>query len=45
MDSIKWIQKWFFEQCNGDWEHGDGIQIETLDNPGWSVSISIENTK
>jgi ribA/ribD-fused uncharacterized protein len=21
-------------QCNGDWEHGDGIKIDTLDNQG-----------
>ncbi len=39
-----WLQAWFVEQCNGDWEHGDGITIETLDNPGWSVKINIEDT-
>lgn len=44
METLKWIQTWFFEQCDGDWEHGYGIQIETLDNPGWRVFISMENT-
>ncbi|MDJ0333558.1 immunity 53 family protein [Planococcus sp. S3-L1] len=44
METLKWIQQWFFEQCDGDWEHGYGIQFETLDNPGWSVKVSVENT-
>lgn len=30
--------------CNGDWEHSYGIAIETLDNPGWMVSIEIQDT-
>lgn len=44
MKTLKWIQKWFVEQCDGDWEHGHGIQLETIDNPGWSVKINVENT-
>lgn len=44
MGTLSWIQKWYFEQCNGDWEHGYGIRIDTIDNPGWSVMISIEDT-
>jgi hypothetical protein len=44
MGTLKWIQKWYFEQCNGDWEHGYGIRIDTVDNPGWSVMISVEDT-
>lgn len=43
METLKWIQKWFLDQCDGDWENGYGIQIETLDNPGWSVKINVEN--
>ncbi|WP_345239176.1 immunity 53 family protein [Pontibacillus salipaludis] len=44
MGLLKWIQTWYFEQCNGDWEHGYGIRIDTIDNPGWSVMINIEDT-
>jgi hypothetical protein len=44
MGTLSWIQKWYFEQCDGDWEHGYGIRIETIDNPGWSVIICVENT-
>jgi len=40
-----WLQKWFFNQCDGDWEHGNNIHITTLDNPGWSISINLENTE
>jgi hypothetical protein len=42
---IEWLQQWYIEQCNGDWEHEFGISIETIDNPGWLVSIDLSNTK
>lgn len=42
---IKWLQDWYFENCNGDWEHTYGITIETLDNPGWQLKICLEDTK
>ncbi|WP_108670407.1 immunity 53 family protein [Peribacillus acanthi] len=44
MGTLKWIQKWYLEQCNDDWEQGYGIRINTIDNPGWSVMISVEDT-
>lgn len=44
MDALTWLQKWFVNQCDGDWEHYNNIKIETLDNPGWSVRIRVENT-
>ena len=43
--TIKWIEEWFASQCNGDWEHGYAIRIETLDNPGWHVRINIAYTE
>jgi hypothetical protein len=39
------MAEWFRSQCDGDWEHGQGIRIETLDNPGWSVTIDLRGTK
>jgi len=30
--------------CNGDWEHGNGVHVETLDNPGWHVKIDLNDT-
>jgi hypothetical protein len=45
MDStIRRLATWYRAQCNGDWEHDDGVQIDTRDNPGWSVRISIRGT-
>jgi hypothetical protein len=43
-DVWTWLQAWFVEQCNGDWEHDEGISIGTLDNPGWWVKINLEDT-
>ena len=43
-DVLTWLQDWFKAQCDGAWEHDDGIRIETLDNPGWSVEISLRGT-
>ena len=42
---IKELQNWYHSNCNGDWEHRFGIEIGTLDNPGWSVQIDLEGTK
>jgi hypothetical protein len=38
------LQDWFLSQCDGGWEHENGIRIETLDNPGWLVQIDLEFT-
>src|SRR5436190_23862702 len=45
MDELTWLEKWFLSNCNGDWEHADGVRIETLDNPGWTLRINISGTK
>lgn len=44
MEILDWIQNWFKENCDGDWEHGLGIQITTLDTPGWEIDIDISKT-
>ncbi len=41
---LKWLQDWYFSECNGDWEHSFGIKISTIDNPGWSVKIDLKET-
>jgi hypothetical protein len=33
--TLTWLQAWYAEQCDGDWEHQFGVSVETLDNPGW----------
>jgi hypothetical protein len=44
MSPIQRLEKWYFAQCNGEWEHSYGVKIETIDNPGWSVQIELEGT-
>ncbi|UOK42181.1 MULTISPECIES: immunity 53 family protein [Flavobacterium] len=38
------IQNWYQINCNDDWEHSYGFSIETIDNPGWTVSIDLSET-
>lgn len=42
--SITFLQDWYRSQCNGKWEHGFGIEISSLDNPGWYVEVDLEGT-
>jgi len=44
MSSIIELQEWYLSQCNEDWEHTYGVEIGTLDNPGWSLSIDLSDT-
>lgn len=43
-DDFKWLQSWYKSKCNGDWEHSNRIRIETIDNPGWSISLNLYDT-
>lgn len=43
--ALSQLQEWYLSQCDGDWEHGYGVSIITLDNPGWSISINLEDTE
>ncbi|HJR56265.1 MAG TPA: immunity 53 family protein [Rhizomicrobium sp.] len=43
-DNIAWLMNWYLAQCNEDWEHQNGVLIDTLDNPGWSLTIDLEGT-
>ena len=37
-DLLKVSQQWYQSKCDGTWEHMYGVEIDTLDNPGWTVS-------
>lgn len=45
MSAIEQLQEWYLSQCNGDWEHLYGISIESLDNPGWKLTVDLTETK
>lgn len=38
------LERWYQSYCDGDWEHSEGVEIDTLDNPGWRVKVSLANT-
>ena len=44
-DHLSWLINWYNSQCDGDWEGSFGIQIQTTVNPGWGVTINIEQTE
>jgi hypothetical protein len=41
---LDWLQEFYLSECDGQWEHGVGYTISTLDNPGWSVDFDLEAT-
>jgi len=45
MEILEWLCNWYSIHCDGDWEHDKRIRVATIDNPGWSVDINIENTE
>jgi hypothetical protein len=44
MSELKALQEWYALMADGDWEHEFGVSIETIDNPGWVVSVDLEGT-
>jgi hypothetical protein len=45
LDNISWLEDWYEAQCNGDWDDGNGVKIDTLDNPGWMVTVDLNGTR
>jgi hypothetical protein len=43
-DILLRLQYWYVSACNGDWEHQNGVLVESLDNPGWLVTIDLAGT-
>ena len=44
MNILARLQTWYARQCNGEWEHSFGINIQSCDNPGWWVKINLVGT-
>lgn len=44
-DVLQRLQEWFTRHCDGTWEHRFGVTIQTTDNPGWWVKISLSGTE
>jgi len=39
--NILWLLDWYARRCDGAGAHSYGIQLSTLDNPGWSVVVRL----
>jgi hypothetical protein len=44
MTALARLTNWYSKQCNGDWEHSFGFTIDTLDNPGVSLTVDLRET-
>ncbi len=44
MNVLCQLQQWYALHCDGDWEHCYGIRLETLDNPGWHLTVDLHET-
>lgn len=42
--ALEFLENWYGTHCDGYWEHAHGITIETLDHPGWMVTIDLAQT-
>jgi hypothetical protein len=43
-DPFDFLLSWYETQCDGDWEHQFGVEIATLDNPGWQIKVDLTGT-
>jgi hypothetical protein len=42
-DPFRWLERWYQSRCDGEWEHDHGVTIQSLDNPGWLVTIELQH--
>lgn len=45
MGPLTFLQHWYASHCNGEWEHGSSIKITSIDNPGWMLTVNLEDTE
>jgi Immunity protein 53 len=44
-DPFEFLSEWYESHCDGIWEHQYGVEISTIDNPGWSIAIDLVGTE
>jgi hypothetical protein len=44
MSDVSRLEAWYSRQCDGKWEHQYGVNIGTLDNPGWTLTVDLVKT-
>jgi hypothetical protein len=43
-NNLEWLDGWYQRQCNGEWEHTQGVRLKSLDDPGWHLTINLAGT-
>jgi hypothetical protein len=43
-EGLEFLEGWYRQRCNGEWEKVNGVTIETLSTPGWLVIIDLVET-
>ncbi len=43
-EDLTWLSYWFRKMCNGSWEYHYGINLRTIDNPGWTFDVNLQET-
>jgi Immunity protein 53 len=44
-EALAFLEQWFLRHCDGDWEHDTRIEISTLDNPGWYLTVFLSSSE
>ena len=44
VNPLEYLVSWYRAQCNGSWEQANGVTIETMNTPGWMVTIDLIDT-
>ncbi len=44
VDPLLRLEQWYSSRCNDDWEHQYGVEIKSLDNPGWAIEVDLAGT-
>ncbi len=42
--SVDFLQSWYRSQCDGEWEKTRGVTIESMETPGWMVTVDLSGT-
>lgn len=45
MGSVNYLEELLVALSDGVWEHGQGIKITSLDNPGWTIDLCLSGTQ
>jgi hypothetical protein len=40
-ETFQALEDWYAARCDGAWEQRSGLEITTLDNPGWHISADL----